>query len=136
MDLVIFGAQAIALGAYKALHNLFPSRNIRCFLVTEGGNNAKYLSGIPVLELASFSKSLSKEDQENIEILIATPEDIMPAIETSLDEQGLVCHVRLTSERFNELQRLNSIYDKRFIPVSALPVGYHKDSLQVFKARF
>ena len=58
MDLAIFGAQGTALGAYEAIHNLYPVRNIRCFLVTERGNNAEYLSGIPVLELGPFASAL------------------------------------------------------------------------------
>lgn len=133
---MIFGAQAIALGTYIALHNLFPTRNIRCFLVTKRENNAKYLCGLPVLELASFSRSLSEKDREEIEILIATPEDIMSTIEKRLDEEGLPCHVRLTSERFNVLQSFSNVCDKRFVPVAALPIGYHRANLHVFMARF
>lgn len=136
MDLVIYGAQAIALGTYEALHNLFPLRNIRCFLVTKRGNNAEYLSGLPVLEVVPFSKSLSEKEKKNIEILIATPENVMPAIESELDEQRLFCHVRLTSERFAVLQSFNGVCDKRFMPLSALPIGYHSANLHVFMARF
>ena len=73
MDLAIYGAQSMALGAYEAIQNLYPVRKIRCFLVTERGCNAESLSGLPVLELSSFSDSLSEEEKHNIEILIATP---------------------------------------------------------------
>lgn len=39
MDLVIYGAQGLELGVYQVIHNLLPSRIVRCFLVTEQGTN-------------------------------------------------------------------------------------------------
>lgn len=136
MDLAIYGAQGIALGAYEAIHNIHPIRNIRCFLVTERGANAEYLLNVPVLELKSFSKSLTEQEKENIEILIATPENVMPAIEKSLDEHGFFCHVRLTSMRWAELMRYHYACDKEFIPLSAFPVGFHKANIHVFMVKF
>ncbi len=136
MDLAIFGAQGMALGAWEAIHNLYPIRNIRCFLVTERGNNGKHLSGIPVLELDSFAKALSAEEKANIEVLIATPENMMPGIETSLEEHGLPCHVRLTSPRWSELMKCYYVCDKEYMPLRALPVGYHRADMHVFMAKF
>ena len=136
MDLVIFGAQGTALGAYEAIHNLYPIRNIRCFLVTERGNNAEYLSGVPVLELETFAKSLSTEEKEDLEILIATPENMMPEIETSLEGHGFFCHVRLTSSRWSELMLCYCAGEKDFMPLRALPVGYHRANMHVFMAKF
>ena len=42
MELAIYGARAIALGAYEAIHNLYPIRNIRCFLVTKQEENEAF----------------------------------------------------------------------------------------------
>lgn len=136
MDLAIYGAQGTALGAYEAIHNLCPARNIRCFLVTERGRNAEYLADVPVLELESFAGSLSAEEKENIEILIATPENLMSAIEEGLERQGLFCHVRLTSQRWAELMNSHYTCEKDFMTLRALPVGYHKAGLHVFMAKF
>lgn len=136
MDLVIYGAQGIALGIYEAIHNLYPIRNIRCFLVTEKGSNAEYLSGVPVLELESFADSLSTEEKGNIEILIATPENMMSAIEASLERCGFFCHVRLTSQRWSELMNCHYVREKDFMPLRALPVGYHRANMHVFMAKF
>lgn len=71
------------------------------------GNNAEHLSGIPVFELEAFLLSLSGEEKTDIEVLIATPENIMPEVEQSLDACGLFCHVRLTSLRWAELIELS-----------------------------
>ena len=136
MDIAIYGAQGIALGAYEAIHNLSPSRNIRCFLVTERKMNTEYLSNLPVLELEYFSNHISEEEKENIEILIATPEDVMSEIEKSLDACGLFCHVRLTSSRWAMLMGYHYAANKMYVPLSAYPVGYHKANMHVFMAKF
>ncbi|MEZ3485039.1 MAG: DUF4422 domain-containing protein [Lachnospiraceae bacterium] len=136
MDLAIYGAGAIALGAYEAIHNLYPVRNIRCFLVTKQEENEKFLSGIPVMTLEHFSRTLSLEEKENIEVLIATPENVMSVIETNLEEKGLYCHVRLTSARWSELMRCYYACEREYMSLRALPVGYHKADIHVFMAKF
>lgn len=136
MNLAIYGAQGTALGAYLAIYNLYPMRKIECFLVTRRGNNAQSLAGLPVLELDSYADGLSEDEKNNVEILIATPENVMQEIEKSLDEKGLYCHVRLTSSRFADLQSFYFVHDKSFLPLAALPEGYHKADIQVFMAKF
>lgn len=136
MELVIYGAQGIALGACEALQNICPARTIKCFLVTERGINARSLLGLPVLELEVFAKSLSDEEKNNIEILIATPDSVMSDIEKSLDRRGLYCHVRLTSMRWAQLMSYHYSCDKDYMPLSALPVGYHSANMHIFMAKF
>ncbi|MBD5452417.1 MAG: DUF4422 domain-containing protein [Lachnospiraceae bacterium] len=136
MNLAIYGAQGTALGAYQAIHNLYPIRKIECFLVTSCGDNAESLAGLPVLELDSYADGLSEDEKNNVEILIATPETVMQEIEKSLDKKGLRCHVRLTSSRFAQLQSFHCTCDKKFLPLTALPVGYHKADMHVFMAKF
>ena len=139
MKLAIFGAQAIALGTYEAIHNLYPVREISCFLVSEQGCNAKQLAGIPVYELKNYAKSLSQEEKQNIEILIATPETVMGEIEKLLEEYGFFCHVRLTSSRFAQLMSFHNVTEgaqMEHLPLAALPVGFHKANMHVYMAKF
>lgn len=136
MNLVIYGAQAIALGAYEAIHKLYPVREISCFLVTQRGNNGESLAGLPVVELEAFARGLSGEEKERTEILIATPENIMAEIEKSLEDHGLYCHVRLTSQRWAELMSYHYVCGQEFLPLSALPVGYHRAGMHLFMAKF
>lgn len=136
MNLAIYGAQGIAMGAYTAIHDLFPARMVECFIVTKRENNAESLAGLPVVELALYADSLSEAEKKQVEILIATPENLMPEIEKKLDEKGMYCHVRLTSARFAQLQGFHCACDKRFLPLAALPVGYHKADMHVFMAKF
>lgn len=139
MDLAIYGAQAIALGAYEAIHNLYPIRKVQCFLVTEQGSNAKKLGGLPVVELQTFADGLVQAEKDNIEVLIATPETVMPAIEEVLDKAGLFCHVRLTSTRFAQLMSFYNVSDSaqiKYMPLSASPIGHHKANMHVYMAKF
>ncbi len=136
MEIAIYGAQSIAIGACEAIRNLYPKRIIKCFLVTKREDNANSLLGVPVLQLEDFSKSLSKEEKRNIEVLIATPDNVMPDIEKSLNEQGLCCYVRLTSMRWAKLMGYYYICNKKYMPLSALPIGYHSAKLNLFMAKF
>lgn len=136
MEIAIFGAQGIALGTYQAFHNLYPSRKVHCFLVSQIGNNASLLEGIPVLELDHFSKILSQDEKNKIEVLIATPENVMGDIEAALENCGFHYYVRLTSPRWAQLMGYYYIGSKVFMPLSALPVGCHRSDIHMFMAKF
>lgn len=133
MRIVIYGAQGVALGAYHAIKVLFPDQKIECFLVTEMGNNAKILGGIPVMELEEFVNGMSQKDKDNVEVMICTPENVMGAIEKSLDEVGLYNHIRIDSIRWAEMQRNAFIKSGEFLPLAAYMVGCKKASIQVCK---
>lgn len=136
MKLAIYGAQAIALGAYKALKTLYPAREPTCFLVTSIEGNASVLGGIPVWEIAAFAEELSPEEKDNTEILIATPENVMGEIERTLETYGFRCHVRLTSVRWAELMGFYHANNKEYIPIRALPPGFHKADIHMYMAKF
>ena len=136
MNLAIYGAQATALEAYLSIHSLYPDRKIESFLLTRRENNPELLAWVPVWELDTYADGISETEKNNLEILIATPENLMAEIETKLDEKGMYCHVRLTSARFAQLQGFHCACDKKFLPLSALPVGYHRADMHVFMAKF
>lgn len=136
MDLVIFGAQAIALGTYKALRKQHPEKNVLCFLVSKMGMNSSALDGLAVKEVDLFAAGLSLSEKENIEVLIATPEPVMPEIECLLDSYGLCCHRRVTSKYFAELMKAYFADNEEFVPLSTLPMGDRAPDIQVFMAKF
>lgn len=133
MRLVIFGAQGVALGAYKAIKTVFPEKEVECFLVTALGNNAAVLGGIPVRELQEFVSGMTQEEKDDVEVLIGTPENVMPAIEAELVDAGLHNFARLTSIRWAEMQRDAFLKSGEYMPLSAYPVGCHKADLSVYK---
>lgn len=133
MRLVIYGAQGIALGAYNAIKEICPEREVECFLVTSMRNNNPVLGGIPVRELEEFVDGMSQDEKDDIEVLIGTPENVMPAIEAGLDEIGLHNFVRLTSIRWADMQREAFEKNGEFMPLSAYPVGGHKVVLDIYK---
>lgn len=134
--MVIYGAQAIALGAYKAIKEIFPDRKLLCFLVTEMGDNASMLDGLPVRELAEFASEMSQEEKDNVEILICTPENVMETIEQRLDEEGLHCYVRLNSMRWAQMQQSAFLKSGEYMPIAAYPIGFHKPDLKIYKVKF
>jgi hypothetical protein len=136
MDLVIFGAQGTALGACRAIKSLAPQRKIRCFLVSRTEGNPAVLDGIPVRESAPFAKALSVEEKDDIEVLIATPENVMPEIEKTLDAIGLHRYVRLDSGRWSQMMGQFFLKEGKFLPLSALPVGAHSAQVEIFMAKF
>ena len=136
MNLVIYGAQAIALGTYNAIKELFPRRDILCFLVTEKADNASTLAGLPVRELVEFTSGMSQIEKDEIEVIIATPENVMGEIEKSLDETGLQCHVRMDSIRWAQMQQMAFAKSGKYMPLAAYPLGFHKPVLHVYKAKF
>ena len=135
MQLVIYGAQGYALGAYEAIKTLYGRRAIPCFLVSSMGNNAAMLGDIPVKEIAAFSAEIKSEDKNHIEVLIATPENIQPEIEETLENYGFRYYKRLSSERWSELMKMFHIRLARFLPLSALPVGYNTPFIRIYMAK-
>lgn len=134
--IIIYGAQAIALGTYKAIKKLSLTCLPECFLVTEMGDNAETLAGIPVRELKDYSAMLSQEKKENIVVLIATPETVMEAIEESLRTAGFSHYVRIDSLRWARLQQQAFSQDTDFCPLSEYQTGIQKPWLRVYKAKF
>lgn len=135
MNLAIFGAQGYALGAYEALKTLYPKCVIPYFIVSKMGNNAPTLGSVPVREIVSVSSDMSPEDKRNLEVIIATPENVQPEIEETLENYGFRHHSRLDSERWGELMKLFHIKLDRFLPLSALPVGYNKPFIRIYMAK-
>lgn len=133
MKLVIYGAQSIALGAYNAIKTIFPDMKIECFLVTAMGDNTPVLGGLPVRELGDFVLGMTQEEKDDVEVLIGTPENVMPAIEAGLIDAGLYNFVRLTSIRWADMQRDAFLKSGEYTPLSAYPIGYHKATLEVYK---
>lgn len=135
LKLAIYGAQGYALGAFEALKTLYPRRSILCFLVSAIGDNASKLGDIPVRELAHFSDSMTCEEKRDVEVLIATPENVQPEIEEALENYGFCYHRRLDSGRWAELMKMFHIKLGRFLPLAALPVGYNKPFTRIYVAK-
>lgn len=133
MRLVIYGAQGVALGAYKAIKTIQPHAIVECFLVTEIGSNASTLGGLPVRELGEFATALKDSEKNTVHILIGTPEAVMSAIEKSLDDVGLHNYVRLDSMRWAKLQELAFVNNEAYMPLAAYLPGNKKPEIHIFK---
>ena len=135
-DLIIFGAQGYALGVYEAMKVLQPRRVIPFFMVSSLAGNPTELAGVPVREIAevvrefecvSENASEGCASPDDVEIIIATPENVMPEIEKTLEEYGFHDHSRLTADRWDEMMKQYHMKLGRFTPLCVLPVD-KKDS--------
>ena len=133
MKLAIYGAQSIAFGTYKAIKELFSEQEILGFIVSEMGTNTHTLGGIPVMELDDFLERTSQDEMEKLEVLIATPENVMQDIETNLNRAGINHYVCLDSLRWAELVRNAFLRSGKFLPLAAYVVGHSRVKLHVFK---
>ena len=132
----IFGTQGYALGVYEAIKTLYPDKTVECFLVSEfGGINPDILCGLPVRTVSELSNSLTKERKSGYEVLIATPDNVQPEIETLLDSYGFVDHTSITSKKWD---RLMLDYHSRlgcFKPLASLPIGQNHPLAEVYMAK-
>ena len=135
MNLLIFGAQGYALGAYNALTTLYPKRTIPYFIVSKLGYNEPTLAGLPVREISPVSGSMSVDEKNNTSIIIATPENVQPEIEETLELYGFHNYTRLTSERWDVLMSHYHAKLGKFQPLSALPVGCNKPFVRMYMAK-
>ncbi len=135
MNLAIFGAKGYALGVYDALKSLYPKRIVSFFIVSSLSGNSNVLGGIPVRELSSIDKELSYVEKQSLEIIIATPENIQPEIEESLENSGFHNYVRLNSERWNDLMKMFHMRLDLFLPLSALPVGCSRPFMRLYMVK-
>lgn len=127
----IFGAQGYAIGAYEAMRELYPERDIICFLVSEIGINPTMLGGLPVRMI----KDLSAEERMEISVFIATPENVQDEIASLLDESGVSDYVRLDSEAWAELE---GMYHRAKGDIKGLydyPVGDVESRVQIYVAK-
>ncbi len=90
LKIVIFGARSIALGAYRAVRELYQEFEVVGFLVSRKEGNPETLAGLPVYEMGSFQ-------EKKVCVLVATPEDIQEDIVRLLEAQGFHNHICVDS---------------------------------------
>ena len=135
MDIIIYGAQGYALGVYNAIKVLYPERNVPFFMVTSMDNNADTLGGIPVREIISVSNEFSDIAKRDVEVLIATPENVQAMIEDTLEKYSFTKHTRITSEKWDELMRRLNSETGDFPPLANLPSGSEACPICVYMAK-
>lgn len=96
IDIYIFGAKSLALGACMAIERLYPQYHICGFVVSRLAGNPELLHGLPVIELAGIS-------EKETPIFIATPEDVQPKIVDYLQENGFYRYKCMDSRAEAEL---------------------------------
>lgn len=135
MNIIIYGAQAIAMGTYEALTVLYPEVRITNFVVTEKGINPDSIAGIPVIEFNKLKLSVPVGERDKIKILICTPENVIKEIEELLRMNSFVNYTGINSKIWAELQKRLHIRDNKFRVLENFAMGERAASIEVFKAK-
>lgn len=143
MEVMIYGAKAIALGVCVAVRKLYPDVPVRGFLVTSRADNPKELAGLPVWQVSDFAQEKTKQagidtgrQQQQIHILIGTPEDMHPQIEEMLQRYGFFHYTCMDSARESRLMERYYAKTQQFPSLHTLRGGRRKADLHVFAAKF
>ncbi len=135
MDMMIYGAQGYALGAYNAIKVLYPERRVLFFAVTSMEENPEELGGLPVRQIADAAEGMSEKEKGRIRVLIATPENVQDVIEETLEQYGYSDRIRLTSELWDKLMRRMNEQTGRFAPLAQMKAGKMMPAIRIFVAR-
>lgn len=134
MEIAIFGAQGHALGICKALQKMNPYVQIRGFVVTNKENNSDILNGLPVLKLDDLRDRLPVNARDEMEFLIATPENVQSEIEEGLELHGFFNHRRVTAEEYASLMELYYAREGDVPLLRTLPMGSKKSFVRCLVA--
>ena len=132
MRTVIYGAQGIALSVYEAYTISNPEKKVECFLVTSHENNPSSLAGLPVRTLEDYSNDCV--NKSNVQILVATPVNVMDGIVESLHATGF-CNITLMKD--GELNNLCTEASRRgigYASVYGFDAGDEMPILNVYMA--
>ncbi|MCR4617770.1 MAG: DUF4422 domain-containing protein [Lachnospiraceae bacterium] len=136
MRYIIFGAQGYAIGAYEAIKALYSKWNIVCFMVSKMTYNPDYIRGIPVLELTNVIKMCDYVNKKDIDVIIATPDDVQNQIEETLIEYGFKNIQRLDSTKWADLVGEFHLKNGDFKPLYSLKSGSVPATIKIYAARF
>lgn len=136
MQLIIYGAKSLALGAYRAVQTLYPQTSVVGFLVTSMQGSPSSLSGLPVQEIGAFASQLKPGAQASLHILITAPEDQHAGMIQKLECFGFCHYTCLDSAKESKLMERYFTQCRRFPSVHKLDPGNSAARVAVLMAQF
>ena len=136
MQLLIYGARSLGLGAYRAIQALYPEVSVDCFLATSLQGNPTVLAGLPVREIGAYTAQLEAWEKAGFHILIAAPEDQHADMVQTVEGLGYCGYTCLTSEKESRLMERYFAKRKIFPSVHSLEPGRGRAGLHVLMAQF
>lgn len=136
MQLLIYGARSLALGAFRVIQRCAPTYHVVCFLVTSLENNPTSLAGLPVREIDEFTLNLDLSVKENCHILIAAPEDQHPQMVQVLQKYGYHHYTCMNSKKESQWMEIYFARLGLFPSLHNLKQGSEKANVQVLLTQF
>lgn len=127
--LCIYGAQMVGVSTYYAIKELYSTCSIISFIVSDMQGNPTSIDGVPVVELKDFR-------QNDVIIIVATPENYHQTIIIDLQKKGFSNYICLDSAKEAELMR--RYYNKigKFSSLSDWQAGEKYVEPQVYMSKF
>lgn len=142
MQIAIYGAKSLALGMYKAVHELYPEVSCIGFVVNSRKNNPSMLGGLSVIEMEELKEMILPENRKELHILVCTPEDIHGEIITYLEENGFTDYTCMDSHKEANLMEQYFSRIEKFPSLHQLPAQAHGEDIKtnikfhVYQAKF
>lgn len=136
MRLLIYGARSLALGAYRAIQELYPQTPVEGFLVTSLEGNPSVLAGLPVQEIGVFAAQIEPGAKEELHILIAAPEDQHAGMIQTAEGLGCCHYTCLDSRKESRLVERYYAQQQIFPSLHNLEPGTEQAGLSILMAQF
>lgn len=132
--IAFFGAKSLALGMYEAVRFLYPETICIGFIVSSSKGNPDVLAGETVWELNVLGDILSSEEKEELQVLIAVPEDLHNEVAKCLCGKGFQNYICMDSRKEARLM------ERYFAGKGMFPPLHQEDGrkagLCVYQAKF
>ena len=125
----IYGAQMVAVSVYYALKALYPDCEVIAFVVSEHKGNPLSIDGVPVVALRECII-------ENVQFVIATPENHHDSIIHMLENRGIKNYQCIDSKLEAALMEKYYSTSGKFLSLHSLNRGEAKASLSVYLSKF
>ncbi len=132
--IAIFGAKSLALGMYEAVRFLYPETICIGFIVSSSKGNPDVLAGERVWKLNDLGDILSSKEKENLQVLIAVPEDLHKEVAKCLCERGFQNYICMDSRK--EAWLMERYFSGKGIFPPLHQQGEERIRLCVYQAKF
>lgn len=131
-QVVIYGAQMVAVSVYYALKTLYPNIQVTAFVVSNMEGNPAGIDGVPVMTFEAYEQSGNKERK----VLIAMPENFHAEIVAALKAKGFENYDCIDSVTEAEIMRRFYAVTGDFAVLSDFAKGEKEAELFVGMSKF
>ena len=132
-EIYIFGAKSTAIGAIRAIRELYKDSEIKGCVVSSYDDNPSEIEGVKVVELRELNAKFSEQDKKDVCILVATPIYVQAEIKGTLNMFGFTNVILLDSAM--EAKLMGDYYRAKGLFKSIKDLNDNSNKVNVFVAK-